>query len=169
MKTFKQTMSGIIALLMILTSFAVVPVVSAATETIILNEDCSDAPVGKTGSATDTGEWKIVAGTGCESFPTTDIAPVKAADSTGMTISGASAYGDGTNSNAVYVVRKLTQNTDEANLTEGMYEISFDIDPTEDAWMTVSLMDDVAADKVSGSSHKRNNVINLINGAKTRA
>ena len=173
MKKFKQTLSGIIALTMIIASLSLMPIVSAEeVATVILDEDCSDAPVGKKADDPNTedydytatfGDWKVV-GLGNPAYA--DMrAPIKAADSTGMTFQHCAL--DETN-NQIHILRKVTQDINEANLTEGVYEISLDVTPTADSWFVMYITD--TDDKANltdwqnpGASYKKNMIANIVN------
>lgn len=171
MKKFKQTMSGIIALLMILTSLSIMPAVSAEeVATVILDEDCSDAPIGKKADdpATDGhdhtmtyGEWQVISGGTGGSKETN--APVKSADATGMVLQN-SANNYGGTQNAPYLIRKLTQDTGAENLKTGAYEISFDVTASANGWLSVNLTDTNVYSNVASDSYVKNMIINLVTG-----
>lgn len=71
------------------------------------------------------------------------------------------SFFDGSNS-SMHLMRKVTQNPSDANLTTGVYEISFDVAPTADSWLTVSIIDTAVQANVVGN-HTRNVLLNVVN------
>jgi len=171
MKKFKKILSGILVLTMLLATISMVsvtPTMAEESKTVILDEDCSDAPVGiradEVGETDDNvatvGEWQII-GTGNPAYDVMNP-PVKSADPTGMTLQHSRV--DETNAQ-MYAVRKLTQDITAPNLTEGVYEISFDITPSEDSWLAVSIIDTNDPTNLSAwnVTYERNMILNLVN------
>jgi len=181
MKKIKQMLSGILAMLVLFTSLSAIPVV-AGTElvgTVILDEDCSDAPVdtytvdpaadptanARFNYSMAVGDW-VLAGTSFQAY--VDVLPlVKAADATGMTLQHSRM--DDTNMHT-HLMRKVTQDPAGENLKTGIYEISFDVTPTTDSWLTVVLQDTADYATVTGYAQNRTVLLNVVNnGARLKA